>query len=871
MTSKYTLHGLSNFESKKLVENSLNAIPNIKVKVFLPDQIFIDSEKEIDPKIIQDELNKIGHFHLITKADAIPQHIKDNVSASGQYICPMFCEGETIHQEVGRCSVCNMFTVPVEQVDLSKIHQHQHQHEKPTFSNENAGKYYCPMMCEGDKVYDKMGSCPVCGMNLEKIPELKQKQLYTCPMHPQIVSDHPGNCSICGMDLVPMEPKDEVDETYLDLKKKFWISVALTVPIFILAMGEMIPGNPIGKFISPQISAYIQLFLCLPIVFYTAWTYFIRAYNSFKTRNLNMFSLIGLGATAAFIYSFVGLFFPNIFPDEFKTHHGMIGLYFESVAVILTLVILGQLMEAKAHAKTSQAIKELIKLTPNEATLIENGHERKVAVDTLKIGDHIRVKPGEKIPIDGKIIDGKSDIDESMITGEPIPVSKNTNDEVIGGSINGSGSFVMLTEKIGEETVLAKIIQMVNSASRTQAPIQRSVDKISKIFVPIVILVSIITFILWWIFGGENRLAFAITNSIAVLIVACPCALGLATPMSVMVAIGKGAKNGILIKNAEALERLNEINTLTIDKTGTITEGKPSLENWTTQNNFPKDEALKIASSLNKNSSHPLAKAFLEEAKKQNLESLNIQNFENIAGKGVSGEYKNQKILLGNLALLDVNNINTQEIHLTEHTESYLTIDGKLVATFEIFDPIKKTSKQAIETLTNDGINVIMLTGDNETTAKKVANEVNIKTYKAKVLPEDKLQTIKELQQKNKLVAMAGDGINDAPALAQANVAIAMDTGTDVAIESADITLLKGDLLGVVKSIHLSKAMMKNIKENLVFAFIYNLIGIPIAAGILYPFLGILMSPMIAAAAMSLSSVSVILNAARLNSVKLLK
>lgn len=868
MTTQYTIKGLTNFENKKTAENALNSIEGIKAKVFLPDQVFIESSEEPCPETIQKALSAVGNFELVIQTDDIPQHIKDNASPSNQYICPMFCEGDHIHAEPGRCSVCNMFLLPVEQVDMSKMHDHSHHHNHE-FSADQAGKYYCPMMCEGDKVYDKMTSCPVCGMNLEKIPDLNFTVQYSCPMHPEEISDEPGNCSICGMDLIIIEPKDEADEVYIHLKNKFWISVALTVPIFILAMGEMIPGNPIGKVISPEISAYIQLILCLPIVFYTASTYFVRAYNSFKTWNLNMFSLIGLGTIAALLYSLVALFFPSLFPDEFKTHHGMVGLYFESVAVILTLVILGQLMEAKAHSKTSKAIKELIKLTPNEATLIENGEERKVSIHQLKIGDLVRVKPGEKIPIDGKIIEGNSDIDESMITGEPIPVRKEIDDTVIGGSLNGSGSFVLQTEKIGQETMLSKIIQMVNNASRTQAPIQRSVDKISKIFVPTVILISILTFLAWWIFGTENRLSFAFANAIAVLIVACPCALGLATPMSVMVAIGKGAKNGILIKNAEALERLNQVNTLTIDKTGTITEGKPSIANIKTFNGFDKNEALKIASSLNQNSSHPLANAFTIKAKEENISLEKIEDFENVVGKGVKGKWNQKTVLLGNLALLEEHQIELPNTIETNHTASFLALDQQIIGLFEIEDQIKSTSKEAIEALHQDQIEVMMLTGDNENTAQKVAKEVGIQHYKAQVLPEDKLNEIKNLQNKGRIVAMAGDGINDAPALAQADVAIAMDSGTDVAIESADITLLKGDLNGVKKSINLSHAMMKNIKENLIFAFIYNIIGIPIAAGILYPFFGILMSPMIAAAAMSLSSVSVILNSTRLNKVKL--
>ncbi|WP_068599007.1 copper-transporting P-type ATPase [Vaginella massiliensis] len=868
MNSQYTLKGLSNFESKKAVETALNTIEGLTAKVFLPDQVFFTSEIELDLDLIQQTLKNIGDYELVTEQDDIPPHIRANTSPSNQYICPMFCEGDLIHTEPGRCSVCNMFLLPIEQVDRDKPYEHgahQHQH----FSEENAGKYYCPMMCEGDKVYDEMGSCPVCGMNLEKIPDLTHRVEYTCPMHPEIVSASPGSCSICGMDLVPKEPQEEVDETYQELKKKFWISVAFTLPIFILSMGEMIPGNPVGKIISPQHSALVQLVLCLPIIFYTASTYFVRAYHSYKNWNLNMFSLIGLGTSAAFLYSLIALFFPNSFPEEFKTHHGMVGLYIESVAVILTLVILGQLMEAKAHSKTNKAIKELIKLTPHEATLVVNGEEQKVSIHDIKIGDQLKVKPGEKVPIDGSIISGNTDIDESMLTGESVAVSKSPNDKVIGGSLNGSGSFVMQAEKIGQDTLLAKIIQMVNSASRTQAPIQRSVDKISKIFVPTVIIVAVLTFIAWWILGTDNRLNFAFANTIAVLIVACPCALGLATPMSVMVAVGKGAKNGILIKNAASLEQLNQVNVLAIDKTGTITNGKPSIAKIISTGKMSQNQLLQYAASLNQNSSHPVANAFTTKLKSEQLDPLYVTHFQNITGKGVKGTIDNQPLILGNATLMTDLNIPINQFQNNDNTTSFLVINNQLEGYFELHDEIKTTSKGAIQDLQQENIEVVMLTGDNYNTAKKVAKAVGITSFEAEVLPQDKQQFIQKRQKEGKIVAMAGDGINDAPALAQADVAIAMDSGTDVAIESADITLLKGDLNGVKKSIRLSHAMMKNIHQNLGFAFIYNIIGIPIAAGILYPFFGILMSPMIAATAMSLSSVSVILNATRLNQVKL--
>ena len=814
-----------------------------------------------------------------------------------EYCCPMHCEGDKTYDKPGDCPVCGMHLMKKENLEINSTvdeascsHKKQevtetikHDHANCSHAQHNTNEvtsaiapkkansgdeYYCPMHCEGDKTYDKPGNCPVCGMHLIKEEKLNLSNEYTCPMHPEIIKDQPGFCPICGMDLIPMVQTDSTDDAYHHTRKMFWISMVLTVPIFILAMGEMLPGNPIGKIVSPQISAYIQFALCLPIIFYTCWSFFQRAWVSFKTWNLNMFSLIGLGAGAGFLYSVVGLFFPHLFPSEFKTHHGQVALYFESVAVILTLVMLGQMLEAKAHSKTNSALKELIKLSPNEAFRIVNGKEEKVSIDQIQLDDILRVKPGDKVPVDGIITEGFADIDESMISGEPIPVSKTVDDEVVAGTINGSKTFLMKATKVGGETLLAQIIDMVNQASRSQAPIQKVVDKISKIFVPTVMVIALVTFFAWWIFGNENRVAFAIANALAVLIVACPCALGLATPMSVMVAVGKGAKNGVLVKNAEALERLNKVTTLTIDKTGTITEGKPAVVNIIPFEGANKNEVLLLAASMNQNSGHPLAQSFVHAAEKESLNLHSIQNFEDLAGKGVKGLVDGKEVYLGNEGLMTFAGLQVPKVDST-NTLSFLGVNGKVLAAFEISDEIKVSSKEAIHKIKAQKVDVMMLTGDNEQTALKVAKEVGIEHFKAKVLPQEKLNTIKDLQDKQQVVAMAGDGINDAPALAQADVSIAMGTGTDVAIESADITLLKGDLIGVYKSIVLSHKMMRNIKENLVFAFIYNVLGIPVAAGLLYPFFGILLSPMVAAAAMSLSSVSVILNAARLNRAKI--
>lgn len=736
-----------------------------------------------------------------------------------------------------------------------------------------AGKFYCPMHCEGEKVYDKAGDCPVCGMDLVKAPELTvTKTLYTCPMHPEIKEDKPGACPICGMDLVPMEPSDSEDQkTYKDLAKKMLIAAIFTVPIFAIAMIEMAHNNPLLQLMDAAKWNWVQLILSLPVVFYSGWMFFVRAWKSIITWNLNMFTLIGIGTGVAFLFSLVGMFFPDIFPSEFKTEHGTVLLYFEATTVILTLVLLGQLMEARAHSQTSGAIKELLKLAPTEATLVIDGGDKVISIHDIKKSDLLRVKPGDKIPVDGKITDGESSIDEAMITGEPIPVDKKKDDNVIAGTINGNKSFVMIAEKVGAETLLSQIVQMVNDASRSRAPIQKLADSIAKYFVPIVVIVSVITFFVWAKFGPEPALVYGFINAIAVLIIACPCALGLATPMSVMVGVGKGAQMGVLIKNAEALENMNKVNVLITDKTGTITEGKPSVEKIFSVDN-DENNLLQNIASLNQYSEHPLAQAVVNFAKTKSISLIEVKDFEAVAGKGVIGTVTNKKIALGNKKLMeqvkatvadDLENKIIAEQKLGK-TVSYIAVDGIALGFVTIIDAIKTSSKEAINELMRQGVEVIMLTGDNVNTAKAVADELGLTAYKAGFLPEDKLNEIKRLQAEGKIVAMAGDGINDAPALAQADIGIAMGTGTDVAIESAKITLVKGDLQGIVKAKNLSHAVMRNIKQNLFFAFFYNVLGVPIAAGVLYPFMGILLSPMIAALAMSFSSVSVILNALRL-------
>ncbi|MFU1856733.1 heavy metal translocating P-type ATPase [Sphingobacterium sp. NGMCC 1.201703] len=787
---------------------------------------------------------------------------------------------EHLHQEHGQ-------EHNQQQQDESVPHEHNHGQQKhaqhapiaaiPLQQNvSSAGKYYCPMHCEGDKLYDQPGNCPVCGMNLERVPELNSNTQYSCPMHPEIVQDHPGSCPICGMDLVPIAGGSDVedDRTYKDLRMKLWLSILFTVPIFILSMGEMLPGNPIGKVVPPAWSGWIQLFLSLPVVFYTCWSFFQRGWLSFKTWRLNMFSLIALGAGAGFVYSLVGLFFPQLFPDDLKNHHGYIALYFESVTVILTLVLLGQVMEAKAHSKTNSAIKELIKLSPSDATRVENGVDVKISVDQIKIGDTLKVKPGDKIPVDGQITNGTTSIDESMLTGEPLPIEKQEGDKVSSGTINGERSFLMKAERIGSDTLLAQIIQMVNNASRSKAPIQRLTDKVSEIFVPIVIVIALLTFIAWWIWGPTPSLSYGFANALAVLIVACPCALGLATPMSVMVGVGKGATNGILIKDASALEKMNKVDVLLTDKTGTITEGKPTVDDIQPSALSSINEILALAASLNSNSTHPLGQAIIERAKKDGTEiEQQVSGFENVAGQGIKGHINGKLIALGNQLLMESLQVTISEeirkavesAQSNGKTVSYLSKGSDLLGYFSISDQIKASSKQAIHYLLQHDVDIIMLTGDNAHTAKSVAGQVGIKHFKANALPKDKLQEIHKLQEQGHIVAMAGDGINDAPALAQADIGIAMGTGTDVAIQSASLTLLQGDLIGIAKAKILSQKLLRNIKENLGFAFIYNILGIPLAAGLLYPSFGILLSPMIAAAAMSFSSVSVILNSLRLN------
>ena len=757
--------------------------------------------------------------------------------------------------------------------------QGEHRHSEETKMNtpkDGNGPFYCPMHCEGKKTYEHPGDCPVCGMDLvseQNIPSGSSVQ-YTCPMHPEIIREGPGSCPICGMELVMMQPELSVEEkNYKKLLKKFWISLAFTFPIFLIAMSEMLSNNPLYAIMEQVNWNWVQFALSIPVVFYTTRIFFERAYRSIKTWNLNMFTLIGIGAGVAWLFSLFGILFPDFFPAQFKTESGSVHVYFEAATVILTLVLLGQVLEAKAHSKTNTAVKELLKLAPNKAVRVVNGKESEVPIDLIQLGDILRVKPGEKIPVDGIITEGVTSIDESMITGEPIPVSKGPGDVVSSGTINGNQSFLMKAEKVGSDTLLSQIIQMVNDASRSRAPIQKLADAVSGYFVPIVIIIAVITFIAWAVWGPEPTYVYALINAIAVLIIACPCALGLATPMSVMVGVGKGAQNGVLIKNAEALETMNKVDILIVDKTGTITEGKPTVEKvGAVGDDFNENDVLKYIVSLNSQSEHPLAEATLKYGGEKGVESLKVDSFNSVTGKGVEGTVNGKKTALGNTRMMEQTNASYLEEMENESriyqkqgkTVSYLSVDQKIVGYIVIGDRIKETSAKAIKDLQDNGIAVIMLTGDNYETAQAVAGELGLMDFKAEMLPENKLQEVERLQKQGKLVAVAGDGINDAPALAKSDVGIAMGTGTDVAIESAAITLVKGDLHGIVRARNLSNKVMENIKQNLFFALVYNTLGVPIAAGVLYPFFGILLSPMIAAAAMSFSSVSVIANSLRL-------
>jgi Cu+-exporting ATPase len=703
--------------------------------------------------------------------------------------------------------------------------------------------------------------------------------IYTCPMHPKIEQDHPGNCPSCGMTLEPktIGAGDEEEQKEMrSLSRKFWSALILTIPVLLIAMGHAIPGLHVEAMIPKQISKWIEFALATPVVLWAGGFFFTRAWQSIVNRSLNMFTLIALGVGAAYFYSAVAAIAPGIFPQSFH-RDGEIGLYFEAAAVITTLVLFGQLIEAKARSRTGQAIKALLGLAAKTAHRVRDGGEEEIPTDEIHKGDVLRVRPGEKIPIDGLVTDGTSNIDESMITGEPMPVSKGPDDKVIGATLNQTGSFLMRAEKIGSETLLAQIVQMVADAQRTRAPIQKLADTVSGYFVPVVIGIALITFLIWSIIGPAPAMAYALVNAVSVLIIACPCALGLATPMSIMVGVGRAARAGILIKNAEAIETAEKVTHLITDKTGTLTAGKPQVVSRIGANATGESDLLQIAASLESQSEHPLARAIVEAAKKEKIELRDVTDFQSTTGGGISGKIEGKSILIGKEKFLADSGVTiseelkneAQRLQEKAQTTVWLAVNGDAIGILGIADPIKETSKQAVRVLHQMGLKVIMCTGDNRRTAESVARELGIDEFSAEVMPAEKIDIVKKFKSQGAIVAMAGDGINDAPALAAADVGIAMGTGTDVAMESAGITLVKGDLMGIVKAMHVSRAVMRNIRQNLFFAFIYNALGVPIAAGVLYPFFGILLSPMIAGAAMSFSSVSVIANALRLRSIRL--
>ncbi len=702
---------------------------------------------------------------------------------------------------------------------------------------------------------------------------------YTCPMHPEIEQIGPGSCPICGMALEPVAisldqgPNPEL----ADMSKRFWIGLVLALPVFILEMGAHFAPSLINPLFPPHISIWIQFALATPVVLWAGWPFFERGWASLLTRNLNMFTLIAIGVGAAYIYSVVATFLPGIFPDEFKSAHGDVSVYFEAAAVITVLVLLGQVLELQAREGTGKAIRALLDLAPKTALRVdENGEDETIPLDEVSEGDLLRVRPGDKVPTDGEVTEGLSAVDESMITGEPVPVEKTVGQNVIGGTLNGRGTFIMKAGQVGSDTLLSQIVQMVANAQRSRAPIQKLADAVSGYFVPAVIVVAVLSFAAWALFGPAPAFTFALISAVSVLIIACPCALGLATPMSIMVGVGRGAELGVLIKDAESLERMEKVDTLVVDKTGTLTQGAPKVTEIVAATPGKEKELLQLAASLEKGSEHPLAAAILEKAKNENLPLENVSSFEAVTGKGVKGLLGERHIALGNSKMVKDLNASSSSLDAKaeEHrklgeTVMYVIIDNQCEGLVVVADPIKETTPKALQDIRKDGIDIVMLTGDNRLTAEAVAAKLDITHVEADVLPEDKQNVVKRLQAEGHVVAMAGDGVNDAPALAQADIGIAMGTGTDVAIESAGVTLVKGNLDGIVRARHLSKATMSNIRQNLVFAFIYNAMGVPVAAGILYPAFGLLLSPMIAAAAMSLSSVSVIGNALRLRYLKL--
>jgi Cu+-exporting ATPase len=725
------------------------------------------------------------------------------------------------------------------------------------------------------------GSCPDGGMALEPmtVAPPAAKTEYVCPMHPEIVQDKPGTCSICGMALEPrtVTAEEEANPELADMTRRFWVCLVLTAPLLFLAMSEMIPGQPVQHALPARLLTWVQLALATPVVLWGGWPFFERGWASIVRRSLNMFTLIAIGTGTAYVYSLVATLAPDIFPDSFRSHQGEVAVYFEAAAVITTLVLLGQVLELRARSRTSSALKALLGLAPKTARVVrENGEEEDIPLEEVQRGDRLRVRPGEKVPVDGVVLEGSSSVDESMVTGEPIPAEKKAGDPVTGGTGNGTGGFLMRAERVGSETLLAQIVRMVSEAQRSRAPIQRLADVASSYFVPGVVAAAVLTFVVWSLVGPQPRLAYALVNAVAVLIIACPCALGLATPMSIMVGTGRGALAGVLIKNAEALEVLEKVNTLVMDKTGTLTEGKPRVVAVKAAEGWREDDVLGLAATLERGSEHPLAAAIVSGAQERELALSEPKEFQSVTGEGVSGKVEGRSVALGNRKHFERLSLElgglleaAESLRKEGQTVVFVAVDGRAAGLVALADPIKASTPEAIRMLHEEGIRLVMLTGDSRATAEAVARKLGIDEVEAGVSPARKGEVVKRLQAERRIVAMAGDGVNDAPALAQAEVGIAMGTGTDVAMESAGITLVKGDLRGIARARRLSRATMRNIRQNLFFAFVYNALGVPLAAGVLYPVFGLLLSPMIAAAAMTFSSVSVISNALRLKNAAL--
>ncbi len=836
---------------KVQLDNLLQAIRETGYDANVPGQAnsvqlsVAPAEKEIDP---------------VCGMSVVPGKAKGNSEYQGKhyYFCSTKCKQR-------------FEADPQAFLDTPSAHQN---HQKKQSTTQHHGKYTCPMCPE--VASDKPGPCPSCGMALDPPLTTGQAVKYTCPMHPEVVQDGPGNCPICGMALEPMDVAvEEINPEEREMSKRFWLSLIFTVPLLLLAMSEMIPA--FSHLSMASWFSWVQLALASPVVLWGGWPFLVRAWTSVVNRRLNMFTLIALGTGSAYLYSIFATLAPHWIPDSLRGTHGSIPLYFEAAAVITTLVLLGQFLELRARSQTSSAIKSLLELSPKVAHRIrEDGSEEEISLHVVHPGDRLRVRPGEKIPVDGVLQEGRSSVDESMITGEPLPVEKVPGAKVIGATVNGTGAFIMRAEHVGAETVLAQIVHMVGLAQRSRVPIQRLADTVSAYFVPAVILAALVTFVIWATLGPEPRLAHALVNAVAVVIIACPCALGLATPMSIMVGTGRGAMAGVLIKNAEVLEIMERVDTLLVDKTGTLTEGRPRVTKIIAINGFDESEVLRLAAALEQSSEHPLATAIIAAVKERGLAMLSATSFESLTGRGVHGTIEGKQTAVGNAALLQELHVDSGaldqqagELRGQGNIVIFVARDGKSAGMIAIADPIKTSAQVAVQKLHHENIRIVMVTGDNRLTADAVAHQLGIDEVRAEVMPADKGKTVQEFQSAGRVVAMAGDGINDAPALAQAQVGIAMGTGTDVAMESAGITLMKGDLQGILRARKLSQATMSNIRQNLWFAFGYNVLGVPIAAGILYPVFGLLLSPMIASAAMTLSSLSVVGNALRLRTIKL--